>query len=155
VKKEEINLDLQNLLDIDTTKIGVLRVNSKYCYPCDNSIIRIAKNQIGNRRIGTSLIMKDNLVFGIKERNEAFKSKLGNEDELLSREAWFASDRRCDFWLEFENGVKLLVEMVDKTVPHLEEIPLHEPLPPDALNATSISIKQSIYDEGDSGDVPP
>ncbi len=99
--------------------------------------------------------MKDNLVFGIKERNEAFKSKLGNEDELLSREAWFASDRRCDFWLEFENGVKLLVEMVDKTVPHLEEIPLHEPLPPDALNATSISIKQSIYDEGDSGDVPP
>jgi hypothetical protein len=61
------------MLDIDQSKVGVLRINSKYCFPSDNSIIRIDKNQIGNRRIGTSLIMKDNLLFGIKEKPEVFK----------------------------------------------------------------------------------
>ena len=39
-------------------------------------------------------------------------------------------DRRCLFWLEFENGVKLLVEMGDSQLAHLEEVPLQEPLPP-------------------------
>lgn len=60
--------------------------------------------------------MKDNLVFGVKERSESFKNKVSiEEDEVLrNREAWFEHDRRCNFWLEFENGVKLLVEMADK-----------------------------------------
>jgi hypothetical protein len=32
-------------------------------------------------------------------------------------------------WIEFENGAKLLVEMVDHLEAHIEEIPLIEPLP--------------------------
>ena len=48
---------------------------------------------------------------------------------MLSREAWAQSNRNCVFWLEFENNVKLLVEMQDKQQPHLEEIPLFEQLP--------------------------
>jgi len=105
-------------------------MNSKYCFPCDNSLIRIDKLMIGNRRLGSSLVVKDNLVFGIKESNDKIKSKLGMfEDEILNREAWAQSDRRCTFWLEFENGTKLLVEMADKQLAHLEEIPLHEPIP--------------------------
>jgi hypothetical protein len=48
---------------------------------------------------------------------------------VLSREAWAQSNRNCVFWLEFENNVKLLVEMQDKQQPHLEEIPLFEQLP--------------------------
>lgn len=44
---------------------------------------------IGNRRLGASLIVKDNLVFGIKESIEKFKNKTGFfEDEVLNREAW-------------------------------------------------------------------
>jgi len=74
---------MENSIDIDPSKIGVLRVNSKYCFPSDNSIIRINKNQIGNRIIGTSLIMKDNFVFGIKEKPEVFKEKLGHEDLVI------------------------------------------------------------------------
>ena len=67
----------------------MIRTNSKYCYPCDNSIIRIDKHYIGNRRLGTSLVVKDNLVFGIKESLDKFKSKSGFiEDEILNREAW-------------------------------------------------------------------
>lgn len=54
------------------------------------------------------------MLFGVRERSEAFKTKAGHEDSILSREAWSQSDRRCDLWLEFENGVKLLVEMADK-----------------------------------------
>jgi hypothetical protein len=67
VKEEGIALDFNNLYDIDSTKVGVIRSNSKYCFPCDNSIIRIDKHVIGNRRLGTSLVIKDNLAFGIKE----------------------------------------------------------------------------------------
>ena len=32
----------------------------------------------------------------------------------MSREAWAQTDRKCVFWLEFENGTKLLVEMQDQ-----------------------------------------
>ena len=43
---------------------------------------------IGNRRIGASLVIKDNLIFGIKENQEKMKQKLGAfEDEILNREA--------------------------------------------------------------------
>jgi hypothetical protein len=73
-------------------------------------------------------VVKDNLVFGVRERPESFAQKLSiEEDELLrNREAWFAQahDRRCDFWLEFENGVKMLVEMVDSLTANMNEIPL-------------------------------
>lgn len=76
------------------------------------------------------MVVKDNFTFGVKENIEKFKSKLGFfEDEILNREAFSQSDKRCTFWLEFENGVKLLVEMQEKQQAHMEEIPLHEPLP--------------------------
>jgi hypothetical protein len=79
----------EQLLDIDPAKIGVLRTNSKYSFPCDNSIIRVEKHQVGNRRMGASLVIKDNLVFGVREMLERFKDKLGYlDDEVLSREAW-------------------------------------------------------------------
>jgi len=52
-------------------------------------LIRIDKLLIGSRRLGSSLIIKDNLVFGIKESNDKVKAKLGMfEDEVLNREAW-------------------------------------------------------------------
>jgi len=76
--------------------------------------------------------MKDNLTFGVRERNDKFKAKQGGEEEFINREAWFSSDRRCDFWVDFENGVKLLVEMVDhvdvdyKSIPALDPVPIIE-----------------------------
>jgi len=32
-------------------------------------------------------------------------------------------DRRCEFWLEFENGVRMHAEMLDKVQPLAELIP--------------------------------
>lgn len=117
------SFDSENLYDIDPSKVGVMRTSSKYSYPCDNSLIRAEKHLIGGRRIGASLVIKDNLTFGIRERPSTFKAKQTlEEDELMrNREAWFSksTDRRCDFWLEFENGIKLLVEMADKVSPNL------------------------------------
>jgi hypothetical protein len=118
---EKSQFNPSELYDINPLNVGVIRTNTKYSYPCDNSLIRVQKHIIGGRRIGASLIVKDNLVFGIKERTESFKNKISvEEDEVLkNREAWFEHDRRCNFWLEFENGVKLLVEMADKQNPDL------------------------------------
>jgi hypothetical protein len=57
------------------------------------------------------MIIKDNLTFGVRESHEKFKNKVGGEEDITSMEAWFSQDRRCDLWLEFENGVNLVVEM--------------------------------------------
>ena len=80
------------MIDIDANKVGVVRTNSKYMFPCDNSLIRTEKHLIGGRRIGASLMIKDNLAFGVRERPESFKAKQGIEEDDLyrNREAWFA-----------------------------------------------------------------
>lgn len=93
---DQCTLDLHNLYDIDSSKVGLLRSNSKYCFPADNSIIRIDKHIVGGRRIGSSLVVKDNLAFGIQETMDKFKSKCSlTDDELLNRETWEQSDRKC------------------------------------------------------------
>lgn len=114
---------------MDPTKVGaVIRTNSKYSFPCDNSLIRAERHLIGNRRIGASFIAKDNLLFGIRERKEWFEGKSLEADDILrNREVWGTVDQRCDFWLEFENGVKMLIEMQDKQHAHVSDIPLQEP----------------------------
>lgn len=128
--KAGVKFDPSDTLDLDTNKVGVIRTNTKYSYPCDNSLIRVDKLLIGGRRLGTSLILKDNLTFGIRERSDNFTKKTSmEEDEILrNRELWSSkvmdNRRRCDFWLEFENGVKMLVEMADEIQANFSDIPL-------------------------------
>jgi len=72
----------------------------KYGFPCDNSIIRVDKLQVGGKRIGKSMIIKDNFTFGITERNAFFHEKKAGEEDLLSREGrQEAKDPRCDMWI--------------------------------------------------------
>jgi hypothetical protein len=131
--KEGVKFNSEDLIDIESSKVGVIRTNTKYSYPSDNSLIRVEKLLIGGRRLGSSLVLKDNLAFGIRERADNFKAKTSmEEDEILrNRELWSGKDlenrRRCDFWLEFENGVKMLVEMADEMQATLADIPLQEP----------------------------
>ena len=35
------------------------------------------------------------------------------DDDILNFDTRKATDRRCEFWLEFENGVKMRAEMLD------------------------------------------
>ena len=45
------------------------------------------------------------------------RDKVALEDQILSFETKRSSDRRCEFWLEFENGVKMFAEMLDPAQP--------------------------------------
>ena len=76
-------------------------------FPSDNSIIRVEKMRVACKRLGLSQIFKDNFVFGINERKEVFQNKVEGEEGLLNRDAKKIADNRCDFWLLFENGVRL------------------------------------------------
>ena len=67
--------------------------------------------------------MKDNFTFGIKESVSTINEKVSMEDQILNFESRKSTDRRCEFWLSFENGVKLFVEMIDPSEQRLESIP--------------------------------
>ena len=55
------------MIDMDLHRAGILRSKQKYCFPCDDSVIRVDKNFFGNRRLGACVVKKDNMIFGIKE----------------------------------------------------------------------------------------
>ncbi len=98
-------------LALDNQREGFLRLNTKFAYPSDDSMIRVDKCLVGSRRIGSSMVLKDNFIMGVRERVELFNANAGEEEEFLSREAYLDKDRRCEMWMTFENGLKLLVEM--------------------------------------------
>lgn len=99
------------MLDVKNDRVGVVRNNTKFSFPSDNSVIRTDKYYVGQRRMGESQIIKDNFVFGISETKEAFNQKVQGEDGLRNRDAKQLADKRCDFALTFENGVRLFIEM--------------------------------------------
>ena len=111
VKSDGVSVLHENMLDIDKDKVGVIRTNTKFSFPSDNSMIRVDKYNIGQRRFGETQIIKDNYVFGITEKKEVFKQKVEGEDFLRNRDAKQLHDKRCDFWLMFENGVRLNIAM--------------------------------------------
>lgn len=53
-------------------------------------------------------------MFGLRETADAIKSKVSLEDQILSLEVKKSMDRRSEFWLEFENGVKMFACMLDQ-----------------------------------------
>ena len=63
--------------------------------------------------MGESQIVKDNFLFGLIERKDVLFSKVDGEDGIRNRDANKHADRRSDFWLIFENGVRLSIEMAD------------------------------------------
>ena len=76
-------------------------------------MIRVDKRFVAGRRFGASVIIKDNLVFGIKEDDTAVKEKVAGEDEIPSLETKKASNRNSEFWLEFENKARLHIAMLE------------------------------------------
>jgi len=113
VKENPGQLEGDRLLDISNDNVGVLRKNTKFSFPSDNSVIRVDKTTVGQRRMGETKIIKDNFIFGVRERKEVFDQKASNEDSLRNRDAKEKQNRNCDFWLLFENGVRLSIEMQD------------------------------------------
>ncbi len=50
------------------------------------------------------------------------------EDEILNFDTKKSTDRRCEFWLEFDNGVKMQAEMIEAVTAPTELIPPVEPI---------------------------
>jgi hypothetical protein len=122
VKAEDIELP-ENFFDIDMNKTGLIRTNQKFCFPCDNSVIRVDKNHVGSRRFGASVVVKDNMVFGVKEDQTTVDEKVTGDDELSNQEVRKASNTDCEFWLEFENKVRLHIGILDQVQAQSEIIP--------------------------------
>lgn len=76
-------------------------------------MIRVQKNLIGSRCFGSSVVVKDNFTFGIKETQKQLANKVSCEDNMLSFEAKRSLDRKCEFWLEFENGTRMSAEILE------------------------------------------
>jgi len=70
--------------------------------------------------------VKDNFVFGLREPLSVIDDKIPMEDHILSLEAKRKTDRRCEFWLEFENGVKMFAEMLDPAPAAVDQIPPYD-----------------------------
>ena len=113
----------QPTLDIPSNKLGLVRSNQKFCFPCDNSVIRIDKHFVGSRRFGASVICKDNFIFGLRETVHKVEEKVFGEDEFSPMELRKVQERDCEFWLEFENQVKLSISMQKDAEPDLKLIP--------------------------------
>lgn len=126
VKSDGVHVDHENILDISNDKVGVMRSNTKFSFPSDNSMIRVDKYNVGQRRFGETQIIKDNYIFGITEKKEVFKQKVENEDSLRNRDAKQLHDKRCDFWLTFENGVRLSIEMQDHNEADMKQLPRNQ-----------------------------
>ena len=87
IKEEGIPVMSDQLLDIQNDRVGVIRQNTKFSYPSDNSMIRVDKYTIGQRRFGETQVIRDNLMFGITERRDVFRAKVEGEDSLRNRDA--------------------------------------------------------------------
>ena len=75
VKEQSVKLEGDQLLEISNDQVGVLRVNTKFSFPSDNSVIRVDKYNVGQRRMGESKIIKDDFTFGVRERKYVFDQK--------------------------------------------------------------------------------
>ena len=65
-------------------------------------------------------------MFGIKENQANLNEKVSMEDQILNFETKKTMDRRCEFWLDFENGTKLFAEMIEPVSPQFDMIPPSE-----------------------------
>ena len=115
--------EIDKFLDIKQNAVGLLKENSKFSFPSDNSIIRVSKHQAGGKRMGESQIIKDNFVFGLNEKKEVYKLKADGDDLLRKRDENKHADRRSDVWLCFDNGVRLTIEMQDSRKADMAQVP--------------------------------
>jgi hypothetical protein len=70
------------------------------------------------------------------------------DDEILNFDTRKSTDRRCEFWLEFENGVKMQAEMLDSVSVPTELIPPIEP----TVDQIPRPIKKEVIIKGDIND---
>ncbi|EGR30654.1 hypothetical protein IMG5_126590 [Ichthyophthirius multifiliis] len=84
-KNNEVNYKNEVYYNIDYEVIGNLHERIKYMFPGDNSVIYGNKFQVGDKIFYRYKIIKENVVFGIRENRM----------------------QQCNFWAQFENSNQL------------------------------------------------
>lgn len=108
------------LLDIDDLKVGLLREKLKLLLPSDSSVINVSKWEVAGQTHSKVSVNKDNYTFGLTSHVVAGD---GEEIENLQGPA--------DFWVNFENGARMLVEMQEQSTFRVEKDKRATPVPQD------------------------
>jgi hypothetical protein len=122
-------------------------------------VIRVDKNQVGARRFGSNVVIKDNFIFGVKEDAAKVEEKVEGDDELYNMETKKASNLNCEFWLEFENQVRMHINMLEKVEAKAELIPPQVQMDQREMQARSPSKGASLgispSQPGEDGSIDP
>jgi hypothetical protein len=95
----------ERMLDIEDDKIQSINERSAFLYPDDNSIMKVDHFSVGGSDFSKSVVMKDNLRFGLRKKNNAGQGETGLYGLVSYKPAGDS-----EFWLLFENGTRLGVE---------------------------------------------
>lgn len=104
------------LLGIEDERIQSIQERSASLFPDDNSVMRVDHFSVGGEMFSKSLVLKDNLKFGLRYRENLEKDEEAkgsdNEDDTDNGLVAYKPTGDTEFWLHFENGTKLVVEQV-------------------------------------------
>lgn len=110
-------------------------------YPYDGSIIKVDSCSAGGLDFKKSIILKDNLAFGLRraiDKSYDVPASPVEEFGLVS----YKKVGDTDFWLRFENDTKVLVESVQKLRNPQKMIRIDPPKPtPEEIAAREEAIK--------------
>lgn len=96
-----------SLINVEDAKIQCVTEKSALMYPDDNSVIRVDHFAVGGHQFSKSVVVKDNLRFGLRQR-EGVTAEAHKDFGLVRQIAVGDSE----FFLHFENGTKMGLEQI-------------------------------------------
>lgn len=96
-----------SLINVEDAKVQCITEKSALMYPDDNSVIRVDHFAVGGQQFSKSVIIKDNLRFGLRSRAKCEPEP--HKDYGLVRQLAVGD---TEFYLHFENGTKMGLEQV-------------------------------------------
>lgn len=141
----------EQMLDIDDLKIQNINEKSQFYYPGDGSIIKVDAFSANGQTSKKSVVFKDNLTFGLRKTNaEQTVSYLTPAEQEQSEEEkeyglyTMMREGEHEFWINFENDTKLLVEKVNFNKNPQRLIRIDPPKPtPEEIAAREEAVKQA------------
>ena len=103
----------ESMLSIEDDKVQSIQENSASLFPDDNSVMRVDHFTVGGNFFSKSIVLKDNLRFGLRQKEAADDVVADNSADEAETENGLVSYKPVgdsEFWLHFENGTKLTVE---------------------------------------------
>lgn len=112
------------LINVEDSKIQCVSEKSALMYPDDNSVIRVDHFAVGGCQFSKSIVIKDNLRFGLRTRAST-KQEAHSEFGLVRQ----IPVGDTEFYMHFENGTKMGVEQIKMQRNPQMEIEVAPPAP--------------------------